>query len=68
MKRTALRVTADRDVCVGAGMCALTAPEVFDQDEDGLVAVVNPEPDEADRAAALRAGTLCPSGAVRLIE
>ena len=29
-----LRVEADRSKCMGAGMCALNAPEVFDQDED----------------------------------
>ncbi|WP_344528494.1 ferredoxin [Streptomyces albiaxialis] len=64
-----MRVTADRDICVGAGMCALTAPEVFDQDEDGLVTVLVTEPDDdAGAAAALEAGSLCPSGAVRIIE
>ncbi|MER5766479.1 ferredoxin [Streptomyces sp. NPDC001985] len=34
--REGLRVEVDREVCIGAGMCALTAPEVFTQDDDGL--------------------------------
>ncbi|MDJ1134287.1 ferredoxin [Streptomyces iconiensis] len=63
-----MRVTADRDICVGAGMCVLTAPEVFDQDDDGLVTVLVSEPDDDAAPAALEAGTLCPSGAVRIIE
>ncbi|WP_179826873.1 ferredoxin [Nocardiopsis aegyptia] len=49
-----MRITVDRNVCAGAGLCALTAPEVFDQDEeDGLVRLLMPEPRHpvgADRA------------------
>lgn len=62
-----MRVTADRDVCVGAGMCALTAPEVFEQDDDGLVNVLSPDPGPREEAAR-EVAVLCPSGAVRLIE
>ncbi|MGG8405713.1 ferredoxin [Streptomyces sp. 12297] len=36
-----MRVSIDGDVCIGAGMCALTAPSVFDQDDDG-VGIVRP--------------------------
>jgi ferredoxin len=63
-----MRVTADRTVCVGAGMCVLTAPEVFDQDDDGLVTVLQSEPDAGNQPPAHEAGNLCPSGAVRIIE
>ena len=31
----AAKLVADPEGCTGAGTCALTAPEVFDQDEDG---------------------------------
>ncbi|MFE9119965.1 ferredoxin [Streptomyces sp. NPDC007172] len=63
-----MRVSADRDVCVGAGLCALTAPGVFDQDDDGLVDVLAPDPDGAQQSAARQAANLCPSGAVRIVE
>ncbi|MFE9403337.1 ferredoxin [Streptomyces sp. NPDC006530] len=63
-----MRVSADRDVCVGAGLCALTAPDVFDQDDDGIVDVLTPEPEPSQRRAARQAGGLCPSGAVRIAE
>jgi ferredoxin len=63
-----MRIVADRDVCIGAGMCALTAPELFDQDpEEGLVVLLLSERlpgesvDEARKAVAL-----CPSGALSL--
>ncbi|GHB60657.1 ferredoxin [Streptomyces xanthochromogenes] len=63
-----MRVSADREVCVGAGLCALTAPAVFDQDDDGLVDVLTPDPDRAQQPAARQAVNLCPSGAVRITE
>ncbi|MFJ5725649.1 ferredoxin [Streptomyces sp. NPDC093149] len=31
-----MRISIDKDVCIGAGQCALTAPKVFTQDDDGL--------------------------------
>jgi ferredoxin len=61
-----VRVVADRDVCIGAGICVLTAPAVFDQTDDGLVDVLVEAPDEADEAAVRAAVTLCPSGALRV--
>jgi ferredoxin len=63
-----MRVTADREVCMGAGLCALTAPKVFDQDDDGLVTVLAAEPDDEARTAAREAAMLCPSRAVRVVE
>ena len=61
-----VRVTADRDVCIGAGMCVLTAPDVFDQSDDGLVEVLVEAPGTADAEAVRAAVKLCPSGALRL--
>lgn len=61
-----MHVEANREVCVGAGLCALTAPDVFDQDEDGIVTVLAEQPSGDARNAALRVETLCPSGAVRV--
>jgi ferredoxin len=63
-----MRVVADRDVCIGAGLCVLTAPAVFDQDEDGIVAALVERVDPAEADAARRAVALCPSGALRAFE
>jgi ferredoxin len=63
-----VRVTADRDVCIGAGMCVLTAPAVFDQTDDGLVDVLVDAPDEGAAAAVRDAVKLCPSGALRVTD
>ncbi|MGP4104752.1 ferredoxin [Nonomuraea sp. KM90] len=60
-----MRITADTTVCISAGLCALTAPGVFDQgDDDGRVAVVLPDPSGELREAAAEAVRLCPRGAL----
>lgn len=59
-----MRITTNTDVCVGAGMCALTAPDIFDQDDDGLVMLLTPSPPEELREAINEAVLLCPSGAL----
>lgn len=61
-----VQVHADRDVCIGAGLCVLSAGEVFDQDDDGIVVVLDEHP--ADAAAAREAVENCPSGALSLTE
>ncbi|MFP5347578.1 MAG: ferredoxin [Actinomycetes bacterium] len=63
-----MRISADRDVCIGAGMCVMTAPAVFDQDDDGIVVLVTPDIPAEQAAAAIRATQLCPSGALRLVQ
>jgi ferredoxin len=62
-----MKVHADRDVCIGAGMCVMTAA-IFDQDEDGIVVVDGAEDVPAEEQQRVRnAVSLCPSGALRLL-
>ena len=62
-----MRIAVDRERCASAGMCALTVPEVFDQDdEDGRVILRQPEPPAIHEEAARRAVALCPSGAITI--
>ncbi|GGL07399.1 ferredoxin [Sphaerisporangium melleum] len=62
-----MRIKADTERCIGAGMCALTAPKVFDQsEEDGTVLLLVDEPAAEDEAAVRRAVQVCPSGALSL--
>ena len=63
-----VRIIADQDVCIGAGMCVMTAPAVFDQGDDGLVELLQAEPEGDDAVAAREAVGLCPSGAIRVVE
>ncbi|MFH8410975.1 ferredoxin [Streptomyces sp. NPDC018019] len=62
-----MRITIDSERCVGAGQCVLSAPAVFDQDEDGIVTLLaEPGADEESRARI--AGALCPSRAITVHE
>lgn len=63
-----MRITVDIDRCVGAGQCVLSAPEVFDQDTDGLVTLLASRPEPQDHDAVLRAGDLCPAHTITVYE
>ena len=64
-----MRVEVDRAVCIGSGQCVVRAPTVFDQDEaDGLVVVLDENPDPAVHADVLEAERGCPSGAISVSE
>jgi ferredoxin len=57
---------ANRDLCIGAGVCVMTDHAVFDQDDDGIVTLNSPDPsvDDAVRGAV----DACPSGALSIEE
>ena len=62
-----MRIVVDVERCRGAGLCALTAPEVFDQDEDdGTVVVLSDEPPQELHHAVGMAAQLCPNSVIRL--
>lgn len=57
----AMRVTVDKDLCIGAGQCVVAAPDVFDQDDDGIVVLLTDSPTEGDREAVKEAEQMCPA-------
>ncbi|WP_079249441.1 ferredoxin [Streptomyces sp. IMTB 2501] len=60
-----MKITLEPGRCVGAGHCVLSAPEVFDQDEsDGVVILLDTEPDAALADAVHEAADLCPARAI----
>jgi ferredoxin len=63
-----MRINADRQICIGAGNCVLTAPQVFDQGDDGMVELLDHEPAAAHRQSVRDAIARCPSGAISLPE
>lgn len=64
-----MEVIADLEVCIGAGVCVLTAPHVFDQSpEDGRVRLVVPQVPGEDAALVREAVELCPSAALSIRE
>ncbi|MEU4313240.1 ferredoxin [Nocardia sp. NPDC024068] len=62
-----MEIGADRGRCIGAGMCVLTAPDVFDQDDaDGLVLMSTTTPAPEQEPAVREAAQMCPAGAIIL--
>jgi ferredoxin len=64
-----MKVTVDTSLCIGSGMCAMTAPAVFDQDADEAVVVLrDPEPPADQRAAVLAAVQRCPAAVIQAVD
>lgn len=63
-----MKITADTSACVGAGQCALVAGDVFDQDDDGIIVVLDDSPDPLHAESARNAAMLCPARAITLEE
>ncbi|MCB5180687.1 ferredoxin [Streptomyces antimicrobicus] len=59
-----MRIRIDRERCIGAGQCALTAPEVFTQDDDGFGALLPGREDGGGSALVREAARACPVAAV----
>ena len=62
------RIDVDRDRCVGSGMCEALAPTVFEVDDDGVLAVLRPQPPEDDVPDVRTAVRACPTRALALAD
>jgi len=54
--------------CIGAGQCVLAAPAVFDQDDDGIVVLLDATPPASEHEAVRKAARLCPAVAIFVDE
>ena len=62
-----MKVSVDEDKCCGSGQCVMLAPEVFDQrEDDGVVMLLQVEPDAGRHAAVREAASMCPAAAIAL--
>ncbi|MER7973636.1 MULTISPECIES: ferredoxin [unclassified Streptomyces] len=61
-----MRIDIDTDVCIGAGQCALTAPDVFTQDDEGYSALLPDRP--GDDPLAREAARACPVRAITVTD
>ncbi|MEU8436707.1 ferredoxin [Streptomyces sp. NPDC029216] len=63
-----MRISVDRDVCIGAGQCVLAAPQVFTQDDEGLSEVLPGREDGHGSAMVREAARACPVSAITVRE
>lgn len=61
-------ISIDQDVCIGAGQCALTAPNVFTQDDDGFSELLPGREDGGGDPMVREAVRSCPVQAITLSE
>ncbi|MHC5908861.1 ferredoxin [Streptomyces sp. S6] len=59
-----MHIDIDTDTCIGAGQCALTAPKVFTQDDDGYSTLVPDGTDHLDDPLIREAARACPVQAI----
>ena len=62
-----MRISVDQDMCCASGNCVFTVPEIFDQDEDGLVVALVTTPPSELEGKVRQAVDLCPSAAIALV-
>jgi ferredoxin len=63
-----MKVTIDSELCIASGACVLACPEVFKQDDDGLVMLVQDEPGSELRDTVLEAMAACPAAVIQVEE
>jgi ferredoxin len=63
-----VKIDVSKESCVGAGQCALVAEEIFDQDDDGIVVLLDGAPGPGLQPVARRAAALCPARAISISE
>ncbi|MFJ1967888.1 ferredoxin [Streptomyces sp. NPDC087903] len=63
-----MRIDIDRDACIGAGQCALAAPGVFTQDDDGFSTVLPGGQDRLRDPMLREAARACPVSAIAVTE
>jgi ferredoxin len=61
-----MKVVADRELCIQAGNCVMVAGEVFDQDDDGIVVILDDDVTGEAAEHAREAVKLCPATALSL--
>jgi ferredoxin len=63
-----MKVVVDQDRCMGSGACVFECPEVFAQDDSGMVVLLNERPEEGLRGAVQAAAESCPVACISIDE
>jgi len=63
-----MHIDIDKDRCIGAGQCALAAPAVFTQDDDGYSTLLPGRENGAADPMLHEAARACPVNAITLTD
>ncbi|MCR6030097.1 ferredoxin [Nocardioides sp. zg-579] len=63
-----MKILLDPAKCVSAGTCVTQSPELYDQDDEGIVVALVESPEPAQFEAARRGAVVCPAGAIVIEE
>ncbi|MEU6089384.1 ferredoxin [Streptomyces sp. NPDC047085] len=63
-----MHIEIDKDTCIGAGQCALAAPGVFTQDDDGYSSLIPGREDGAGDPMVREAVRACPVSAISVTD
>lgn len=63
-----MKVVVHTDHCIASGACVLECPRVFQQDETGLVVVLEEEPPAELHEQVRAAMAACPAAVIEIIE
>jgi len=59
-----MKVTVDKDKCIGCGLCVSLAPKSFKLGEDGKSQIIEPVGDDLETIK--NAAESCPVGAIKI--
>jgi ferredoxin len=63
-----MRIRHDEARCASLGSCEAVAPTLFAVGADGVLTLLDPSPDEGQRALVQEAVAACPTGALSLAD
>ena len=62
-----MEIGLDQPKCIAAGNCVMLSPEVFDQDDEGgIVFLINENPDGSLHQSVRDAAAACPARAIKV--
>ena len=60
-----MKACVDKELCIGCGLCASLASDIFEIEDDGLAGVIG-EVSSANEASAKEAEESCPVAAIKV--
>ncbi|MEO8751843.1 MAG: ferredoxin [Casimicrobiaceae bacterium] len=63
-----MKIKLHTEFCIASGACVLECPEVFGQDDDGMVKLIDSDPAPSLHAKVRKAASVCPVTVIEIVE